>query len=109
MRAILLAIFLAISLILVTSTASLAAFLVCDPQTGVTQYKLEITKGGQVLPVINFLAEADGSAKFDLNPYTPGVYTFKLYAAGPEGWWSDPSDPFVATKAGKVGGVRINP
>jgi hypothetical protein len=80
-------------------------FLVCDPQTGVTKYEIEVN--GTILGQFN--AETDGSAKVDLAGYSSGSYSFRLRAMGTDNWWSDFSDPFDATKPGKVGNVRIIP
>jgi len=90
-------------------TAFAQPYLACDPQTGITQYTIEVKKGGAVIETATFAALADGSAKWDLTKYTSGAYTFRLRCADAKGWWSDWSDPFDATKPSKVGGVKIIP
>jgi hypothetical protein len=85
-------------------TAVFAAFLVCDPQLGVTSYKLEVNG---VEDATTYLAEADGSAKIAVDSYSAGNYTFRLKAIGEGGWPSDWSDPFNATKPLRSGNVRI--
>lgn len=80
------------------------AALVCDPQAGVIEYKIEIN--GTVLQP--FMSEPDGSAKYILDStFLPGTYTFRLMAHGAGDWWSDWSLPFVATKPNYPLGLRI--
>lgn len=79
--------------------------LICNPQAGVTKYEIEIN--GIVLSP--FISEADGSARYSLDSsFEPGPYTFKLRACGTDDWWGDWSDPFVATKPKKGGGLKIS-
>jgi hypothetical protein len=84
-------------------------FLVCDPQTGVTQYTIEVKQGTAVIETATFAAQADGSGKWDLAKYAVGSYSFRLKAADAKGWWSDFSVPFDATKGVVPGNVRITP
>ena len=84
-------------------------FLVCDSQSAITQYTVEVKQGTAVIETAVFNAQADGSAKWDLAKYAVGSYTFRLKAADAKGWWSDFSDPFDATKGAKPGGVKIIP
>ena len=85
-------------------TVLITAFLVCDPQLGVVSYKLELNG---VADTVSYLAEPDGSAKINIDGYSPGNYTFRLKAVGQGEWPSDWSDPFDATKPLKSGTVRI--
>lgn len=82
-----------------------AASLVCDPQAGVTQYRLE--DNGALGPAEG--AEPDGSYRRDLAGFSKGPHVFRLQAADASGWWSEPSDPLSAGQKGKPGGVRIVP
>lgn len=69
--------------------AQAAPFLVCDQQSGVRSYNLDIdgtiTKG---IP-----AEPDGSIHFDLDGMAVGPHIFKAQAIGQGGWPSDWTPP----------------
>lgn len=103
------------SILLMASTTFASPFLICDPQTGITQYQIEVKQqigtppAWNVIETTTFAAQADTSAKWDLAKYTVGLYSFRLKAADAKGWWSDFSDPFDAIKCGKPGGVKITP
>lgn len=74
--------------------AQAAPFLVCDQQSGVRSYNLDIdgtiTKG---IP-----AEPDGSIHFDLDGMAVGPHIFKAQAIGQGGWPSDWTPPFDTVK-----------
>ena len=67
-----------------------APFLVCDPQSGITEYIIDIN--GTELSV--FSAESDGSMRYDLQGLAERSYTVKAKAGNLWGW-SAYSDPFV--------------
>ena len=75
---------------LLPATSRAAPFLICDPQTEVTEYIIDIN--GTELSA--FSAEADGSMRYDLQGLAEGSYTVKAKAGNLWGW-SAFSDPFV--------------
>ena len=75
-------------------SAFAAPFLVCDPQTGVVSYNLDID--GTIVPPI--VAEPDGSIHYDLVGMSAGPHVFKAQAIGQGGWPSDWTLPFDTTK-----------
>ncbi|MFH2076317.1 MAG: hypothetical protein ABIJ57_13390 [Pseudomonadota bacterium] len=86
-----------------------APFLVCDLQTGVTSYDVEITLGNGAPAVQTGIpAQADGSLRLDLFTLTqPGNYTFRARAYAGDWGYSEWSLPFSATKPGSPGNVKI--
>jgi hypothetical protein len=87
----------------------MAPFLVCDPQAGVTQYRIDITDPTGAKTQQQFASQADGSAKFDLAPeLAVGKYTFDLLAADAGGFWTAASIPLVATRFNPPGNLRIS-
>ncbi len=56
---------------------------------------------------LTYLANPDGSLNFPLAGFSPGPYTFVVYAIGNGGWRSGPSAPLDATKPASVLNVRI--
>ena len=98
----------AILISLIWTMAAYPDWLVCDPQAGVTIYKLEIN-GAVVSDSIP--AEEDGSIKYNLDGLAVGNYTFRAAAGAADSngtmWWSDWSDPFSASKPGQPGSLRI--
>jgi len=91
-------------LILLMASPVFATDLVCDPQPGVVSYDIELNG---VIIATDYPAEADGSIKYNVDAFNPGNYTFRGRVKSAEGWPSDWSDPFVATKPGGIGGLRI--
>lgn len=82
-----------------------AASLVCDPQVGVTQYRIEVD--GTIVET-NYPAEANGSVRYNVDHLADGQYhSFRLWAIDQSGWPSDPSQPFDARKPTASGNVRI--
>lgn len=86
--------------VILIGIASAEPFLVCDPQTGVTKYRLEFA--GSVDPAVEVNAEQDGSLKYDLVNWGQGLIQVQAYAGKeavldgqPQGvWrWSEPT-PF---------------
>ena len=74
-------------------------YLICDAQTSVSQYKIDITDPAGAKSTKQFAAQADGSAKYDLASLMAiGKYTFDLLAADAGGFWSAASIPLVATR-----------
>lgn len=82
---------LVIAFMLLSSAAFAAPFLVCDPQSGVVGY--EIT--GLATPV-NFVAQPDGSLKYDLSGVASGTYNLTVAACNM--WGCSSTVPFVFTK-----------
>lgn len=80
------------------------AFLVCDPQTEIITYNLDID--GTVTNGIS--AQPDGSFRFDLAGMSVGAHVFKLQAKAQGGWPSDWSDPFNATKPVSPLNLRVS-
>lgn len=80
--------FIAFALLLIFATAALAApFVVCDPQAGVTHYKLT----GPAWVPATVPAQPDGSLKLDVAASVDGVNAITVaacIAAGPQpdGW-----------------------
>ena len=96
--------FLTLILILIFSTTAFAApFLVCDPQAGVISYNLDIDG----LITSDILAQPDGSIHYDLVGMAIGVHVFKAQAVGQGGWPSSWSDPLDTMKPGSPTGVRV--
>ncbi len=80
-----------IAILLFATSAWSAPFLVCDPQAGVVGY--EIT--GLATPV-NFVAQPDGSLKYDLSGIASGTYNLTVAACNV--WGCSSTAPFVFTK-----------
>lgn len=87
--------------LLVAFKAYAAPFLVCDPQTGVTGY--EIT--GSI--TANFIAQPDGSLKYDLASAPNGENNIQIAACNV--WGCSSTVPFVFNKAipAAPAGLRI--
>ena len=80
-----------IAVLLFATSASAAPFLVCDPQAGVVGY--EIT--GLAAPV-SFVAQPDGSLKYDLSGIASGTYNLTVAACNV--WGCSSTAPFAFTK-----------
>jgi hypothetical protein len=81
-----------IAAICLLSTTSFAApFLVTDPQSGVVGY--EITGLGEP---VSYIAQPDGSLKYDLASVDSGTYTLTVAACNM--WGCSSTAPFVFTK-----------
>jgi len=80
-----------IAVLLFATSASAAPFLVCDPQAGVVGY--EITGLGEP---VTFVAQPDGSLKYDLASINNGTYTLTVAACNV--WGCSSTVPFVFTK-----------
>lgn len=70
-----------------------APFLVCDPQTGVDKYILEIN----TVEMPELAAEPDGSIRYDLAGIAEGDFIIRAKAGNIWGW-STYSDPLSFTK-----------
>jgi len=90
-KVILTALILAAFTLLIVAKSNAAPFLVCDPQAGVVGY--EIT--GLATPV-NFVAQPDGSLKYDLSGVASGTYNLTVAACNV--WGCSSTAPFVFTK-----------
>lgn len=77
--------------LLVVAKSNAAPFLVCDPQAGVVGY--EITGLGEP---VSFVAQPDGSLKYDLSSVNSGTYTLTVAACNV--WGCSSTVPFVFTK-----------
>ena len=80
-----------IAVLLFATSASAAPFLVCDPQAGVAGY--EITGLGEP---VSFVAQADGSLKYDLASVPNGTYTLTVAACNV--WGCSSTAPFGFSK-----------
>ena len=101
---------LAIVFLLIPALCFAGPFLVCDPQSGVTSYTVEIGQGANISTQIGIPAQPDGSLRLDLVTITqPGNYTFRAKACNAEWGCGEYSSPFSATKPGSPGNVRIIP
>lgn len=91
-------------LLLIPSIAFSAPFLVCNPQEGVVGY--EIT--GLNPETVNFIAQPDGSLKYDLAPLPNGSYGGTIAACNM--WGCGPATaiaPFVKAVPLAPAGVRL--
>ena len=80
------------AIVLMASTAWAAPFIVCDPQEGVIGYDITGLPGGTV----SYIAQADGSIKYDLAAVQNGTY--ELTVAACNIWGCGDSVPFAFTK-----------
>jgi len=90
-KVILTALILAAFTLLIVAKSNAAPFLVCDPQSGVVGY--EIT--GLATPV-SFVAQPDGSLKYDLASVNSGTYTLTVAACNM--WGCSSTAPFGFSK-----------
>lgn len=91
--------------LLVVFKANAAPFLVCNPQDGVAGY--EITGVGNAAPV-SYVAQADGSLKYDLASLPNGSYSGSVAACNM--WGCGPATaiaPFVKAVPLAPAGVRL--
>ena len=77
--------------LLIVFKANAAPFLVTDPQSGVVGY--EITGLGEP---VTFVAQADGSLKYDLASVNNGTYTLTVAACNM--WGCSSTAPFSFSK-----------
>ena len=82
---------LVVGLVFLGGTAFAAPFLVTDPQSGVVGY--EITGLGEP---VTFVAQADGSLKYDLASVNNGTYTLTVAACNM--WGCSSTAPFGFSK-----------
>lgn len=101
-KVILTALILAAFTLLIVAKSNAAPFLVCDPQSGVVGY--EITGLGEP---VSFVAQPDGSLKYDLSSVNSGTYTLTVAACNV--WGCSSTVPFVFNKAvpAAPAGLRI--
>ena len=90
-KVILTALILAAFTLLIVAKSNAAPFLVCDPQSGVVGY--EITGLGDK---ITFIAQQDGSLRYDLASIQSGTYNVQVAACNV--WGCSSTVPFVFTK-----------
>ena len=91
-------------LLLIPSIAFSAPFLVCNPQEGVVGY--EIT--GLNPETVNFIAQPDGSLKYDLASLPNGSYSGSVAACNMWGCSSATTiAPFVKAVPAAPAGVRL--
>ena len=92
-----------IAVLLFATSASAAPFLVCDPQAGVVGY--EITGLGDK---INFIAQQDGSLRYDLASIQSGTYNLTVAACNMWGCSAaTAADPFTKAVPSAPAGLRI--
>ncbi|KKK59677.1 hypothetical protein LCGC14_3031990 [marine sediment metagenome] len=96
--------FLAMAIVFWAMPVQAQSVLTSDPQAGVTGH-IVVVSG--VTDPLTYLANPDGSLNFPLAGFSPGPYTFVVYAIGNGGWRSGPSAPLDATKPASVLNVRI--
>ena len=78
--------------ILLSSTVAMAApFIVCDPQTGVQYYKVT----GPAWTTSPVTAQADGSIKVDVATSTVGVNSLTFAACRGDAIWGEACSTFV--------------
>ena len=82
---------LVMAFMLLASTSFAAPFLVCDPQAGVVGY--EITGLGEP---VTFVAQPDGSLKYDLASVNSGTYALTVAACNV--WGCSSTAPFQFSK-----------
>ena len=82
---------LVVAFMLLASTSFAAPFLVCDPQSGVVGY--EITGLGEP---VSYIAQPDGSLKYDLSSVNSGTYTLTVAACNM--WGCSSTAPFSFSK-----------
>ena len=90
------------AILLLSTTAYAAPFIVCDPQSGVVGY--EITGLGEP---VTFVAQPDGSLKYDLASAPNGENNIQIAACNV--WGCSSTVPFVFNKAipAAPAGLRI--
>ena len=79
------------AILLLSTTAFAAPFLVTDPQSGVVGY--EITGLGEP---VSYIAQPDGSLKYDLASVNNGTYTLTVAACNM--WGCSSTAPFSFSK-----------
>jgi hypothetical protein len=101
--------FLSLAIVLFSTSALASPFLICDPQTGVTQYKVSYD-GCLTFQTGIVNAQSDGSISLDLKGLTTGTYNFCLEGADAGSFWSDPSVPLGPKKKFAIpSGIKIVP
>ncbi len=86
-------------------------FLVCDPQTGVTEYRVT----GAEWATATVTAEADGSIKMDVSAAPVGQSSLYVQACNVDAVWGvqcSISSPFVFTRPATPAqpeGLKLNP
>ena len=95
-------IFAVLVVLLLAPAAGAAPFMVCDPQEGVVGYEI---KG--IGDTVTWIAQADGSLKYDLSNLANGTYTVSVAACNI--WGCGDSVPFVIAKQvpARPAGVRL--
>ena len=94
---------LVIAFMLVASVSFASPFLVCDPQAGVVGY--EITGLGDK---ITFIAQQDGSLRYDLASIQSGTYNLTVAACNMWGCSAaTAADPFTKAVPSAPAGLRI--
>lgn len=82
------------------SLVSASPFIVCDPQAGVTEYRVT---GAEWVPTAGIPAEADGSIKMDVSMAPVGQSSLYVQACNVDEVWGvqcSISSPFVFTRPG---------
>jgi len=100
-----------ISILLMSSVAMAAPFLVCDPQTGVTLYRLT----GPAWVPVSVVAQPDGSIRMDVASSTVGSNSLPVAACKADAVWGElcsTTVPFSFTRPAAAvvpGNLRLVP
>ena len=103
---------LSLLFLLIPSLAWSAPFLVCDPQAGVTEYRVT---GAEWVPTAGIPAEADGSIKMDVSMAPVGQSSLFFQACNVDPVWGvqcSISSPFGFTRPAMPAlpeGLKLNP
>jgi len=98
---------LSVALLLIPVYVGAAPFVICAPQAGVAGYEITGLSAG----VVNFIAQPDGSLKYDLASLSDGSYEgaaikpCNMWGCGP----ATAIAPFVKAVPVAAVGVRIVP
>jgi hypothetical protein len=102
---------LTLAIVFMSSLVYAAPFLVCDPQTGVTSYKLT----GPAWVPASVPAQADGSLKLDVSVAAIGTNSLTAAACKTDPTWGEvcsSSVPFAFTRPSPpatIGNIRLIP
>lgn len=93
-------------LVICASAARAAPYIVCDPQAGITDYKIT----GPAWVPATVPAQADGSIKMDVAASTTGINAITVAAC--KGVWCSDFVPFSFTRPtvpASIGNIRLSP
>lgn len=84
--------FIVFALLVIPVMATAAPFLVCDPQAGITTYKLTVTNGGVQLAWAlpgTVAAQSDGSLRLDIANAPVGTNSLTVAACSIDETWGE--------------------